>query len=160
MVDGKEDKHSSAASILSCNSRSIKLSSSNVSATGDEDNQTTVSATSESSAYYSWVEKVQETHATEQHQRLRGLLSQYVMWQSANTHFGQLMASSRAMLEASDQFAAEDLSSGSDESESAAEVFHNCLVRYTAVSMSAKRYMDELISKTGHGVRRSLRPFG
>jgi len=152
-------QHSSAASILSCNSRSIELSSSNISATGDEDHHTTVSTTSESSAYYSWVEKVQETHATEQRQLLRGLLSQHVMWQSANTHVGQLLASSRAMLEASDLFAAEDLSSGGDASESAAEVFHSCLVRYTAASMSAKRYMDELISKTGHGGPQVSPPF-
>jgi hypothetical protein len=90
---------------------------------------------SDSSSYYSWVQKVQETHNTEKRELLCGMLTQHLQCQNSNRHVGQLLGSSRAALEAIDQ----DSNS----------VFGDCLMQYTAVSVSAKRYMDVLVSRTG-----------
>lgn len=90
---------------------------------------------SDSSSYYSWVQKVQETHNAEKRELLCGMLTQHLQCQNSNRHVGQLLGSSRAALEAIDQ----DSNS----------VFSDCLMQYTAVSVSAKRYMDVLVSRTG-----------
>eukprot|EP00532_Pseudo-nitzschia_australis_P009436 CAMPEP_0168178764 /NCGR_PEP_ID=MMETSP0139_2-20121125/9379_1 /TAXON_ID=44445 /ORGANISM="Pseudo-nitzschia australis, Strain 10249 10 AB" /LENGTH=1440 /DNA_ID=CAMNT_0008098339 /DNA_START=206 /DNA_END=4524 /DNA_ORIENTATION=- len=130
--EGAEMKLQTSPSIRS--SRSIEQSSSNVSS-GDN------TCASEFSSYHSWVQKIQETHSKEQRQLLRGLLTQHLQRQHANRHVGQLLASSRAMLEATDL---------SSETSEGAETFGVCLMQYTAASVAAKRYMDDLISKTGH----------
>jgi len=114
--------------------RVIEPSSSNVT-TGDN------TCASDSSLYYSRVQRIQEIHNKEQHQLLRGLLRQHLRWQSANRHVAQLLASSRAMLEATDL---------SSENSEGADIFGKCLMQYTAASVSAKRYVDDLVSKTGH----------
>jgi len=103
--------------------RSIDLTSSNL------------TADSASASYYSWVEKVQETHNTEKRQLLRGMLTHHLRCQNANHHVGQLLGSSRAALEAIDQ----DSNS----------IFGDCLLHYTAISVAAKRYMDGLVARTG-----------
>eukprot|EP00537_Pseudo-nitzschia_pungens_P007591 CAMPEP_0172357812 /NCGR_PEP_ID=MMETSP1060-20121228/2140_1 /TAXON_ID=37318 /ORGANISM="Pseudo-nitzschia pungens, Strain cf. cingulata" /LENGTH=1294 /DNA_ID=CAMNT_0013078663 /DNA_START=151 /DNA_END=4035 /DNA_ORIENTATION=+ len=112
----------------------IEPSSSNVT-TGDN------TCASDSSLYFSRVQRIQEIHNKEQHQLLRGLLRQHLRWQSANRHVAQLLASSRAMLEATDL---------SSENSEGADIFGKCLMQYTAASVSAKRYVDDLVSKTGH----------
>jgi len=89
------------------------------------------SEASDASTYYSWVEKVQETHGKEQRQLLKGLLTQHTRWQAANHHVHQLLDSSRALLEAS-------------ESVESSETFQECLLKHTETSVSAKKYMDEL----------------
>ena len=95
---------------------------------GDESVQ---SEASDASTYYSWIEKVQETHGKEQRQLLKGLLTQHIRWQAANHHVHQLLDSSRALLEAS-------------ESVESSEIFQECLTKHTETSVSARKYMDEL----------------
>ena len=109
-----------------------------LSSSGDAHNVETRSV--ESASYYSWVRKIQETHGKERKQLLRGMLSQHVRWRQANHHVGQLLGSSQAMLEAS--------SFSSDDSDGA-ENFHGSIVRYNSASMSAKSYMEEIVSITG-----------
>lgn len=109
--------------------RSIELSSSRDSTVED------------SSSYYSWARRIQETHGREVKDLLRGMLKQHVRWQEANHHVGQLLASSKAMLEAS--------SFTSDDSVGA-EHFHGSIAQYTSASVSAKVYMDRLVTRTGH----------
>jgi len=96
-------------------------------------------------SYYSWVQKVQQTHEKEQREMLRGLLTQHVRWQTANRHVGLLLASSRAALEAT----TDDQISCAFSDFDGNSTFGECLLQYTSVSISAKRYMDELIAKTG-----------
>lgn len=123
---------SSSSSVRS--SRSIELSSS-------KDNSIAEACSEDSSSYYSWVQKIQETHSREQKELLKGMLTQHVRWQKANHHVGQLLTSSQTMLEAS--------SFASDDSEGA-ENFHSSILTYTAASMSAKVYMEQLVTRTGH----------
>ena len=84
---------------------------------------------------YSWVQKVQQTHSSEKRHLLHGMLSQHLQWKNANRHIGQLLGSSRAALEAIDH---DSNTVGGDR-----------LIHYTAVSASAKLYMNRLIGKTG-----------
>jgi len=133
---------SSMSSSVRSSSRSIELSSS-------RDSTNAEARSEDSSSYYSWVQRIQETHGREQKQLLKGMLKQHVRWQKANHHVGQLLVSSQAMLEAS--------SFASDDSDGA-ENFHGSIVRYTTASASAKAYMDELVNRTGHEDLLEVRP--
>lgn len=98
---------------------------------------------SEASTYYSWVQKVQETHGKEQRQLLKGLLTQHIRWQAANHHVRKLLDSSRALLEASECL-------------ESSEALQKCLVKHRATSASAKKYMDDLVAKKSPELPRSL----
>jgi hypothetical protein len=128
-ADREANKFTPVAYIVpvDADSRSIELSSSNA---GNDNTATTT----ESSSYYSWVQKVQETHNKEKHELLKGLMSRHVQWQAANHHVGQLLVASRAVLEASVV---------ASETPELARNFRNSLKEYTSASASAKKYMDE-----------------
>jgi len=111
----------------------IKVGKGKADREAEEDGESVHSAVSDASTYYSWVQKVQETHGKEQRQMLKGLLTQHIRWQTANHHVRELLDSSRALLEAS-------------ESIESSETFQECLLKHTETSVSAKKYMDDVAS--------------
>ncbi len=109
----------------------------------EEDGKSVASEVSDASTYYSWVQKVQETHGKEQRQLLKGLLTQHIRWQAANHHVKELLDSSRALLEAS-------------EGVESSETFQECLWKHKEISVSAKKYMDDVASCSTTTTKKSL----